>query len=172
MATASKVGRNERCPCGSGKKYKACCGLKERSRGVSNFEWIVGSRSLDCEELYTEFQPLAERQALADRELIRFCEQQDTSTLASSISYKRSTGQAYRETVGSVLSHLFIHQVHHRGQVHDMLSSTSVAPPQLDEFFLSGDLPLREQVSAQSHPDRRSRVSWKTDGRRARAPGL
>ena len=24
--TASKVGRNEPCPCGSGKKYKKCCG--------------------------------------------------------------------------------------------------------------------------------------------------
>ena len=41
MATASKVGRNERCPCGSGKKFKACCGLKERSRGPSNLEWIL-----------------------------------------------------------------------------------------------------------------------------------
>jgi len=26
-ATRSKVGRNEPCPCGSGKKYKRCCGL-------------------------------------------------------------------------------------------------------------------------------------------------
>jgi len=24
---AAKVGRNEQCPCGSGKKYKRCCGL-------------------------------------------------------------------------------------------------------------------------------------------------
>jgi uncharacterized protein len=23
---ATKVGRNERCPCGSGKKFKKCCG--------------------------------------------------------------------------------------------------------------------------------------------------
>ncbi len=26
--TGAKVGRNERCPCGSGKKYKKCCGAK------------------------------------------------------------------------------------------------------------------------------------------------
>ena len=26
-ATSSKVGRNDPCPCGSGKKYKKCCGL-------------------------------------------------------------------------------------------------------------------------------------------------
>jgi uncharacterized protein len=25
--TKSKVGRNEPCPCGSGKKYKKCCGM-------------------------------------------------------------------------------------------------------------------------------------------------
>ncbi|MDY3365198.1 MAG: SEC-C metal-binding domain-containing protein [Prevotella sp.] len=24
--TAEKIGRNEPCPCGSGKKYKKCCG--------------------------------------------------------------------------------------------------------------------------------------------------
>ena len=24
-----KVGRNEKCPCGSGKKYKDCCGAKK-----------------------------------------------------------------------------------------------------------------------------------------------
>ncbi len=25
--TRTKIGRNEPCPCGSGKKYKKCCGL-------------------------------------------------------------------------------------------------------------------------------------------------
>jgi uncharacterized protein YecA (UPF0149 family) len=26
LRNASKVGRNDPCPCGSGKKYKRCCG--------------------------------------------------------------------------------------------------------------------------------------------------
>jgi len=26
MRQSSKVGRNDPCPCGSGKKYKRCCG--------------------------------------------------------------------------------------------------------------------------------------------------
>ena len=26
---SKKIGRNEPCPCGSGKKYKKCCGLTE-----------------------------------------------------------------------------------------------------------------------------------------------
>lgn len=29
IAVSTKVGRNEPCPCGSGKKYKKCCGVKE-----------------------------------------------------------------------------------------------------------------------------------------------
>lgn len=28
---AKKVGRNEQCPCGSGKKYKKCCLEKDRA---------------------------------------------------------------------------------------------------------------------------------------------
>lgn len=27
MAVSTKVGRNDPCPCGSGKKYKNCCGV-------------------------------------------------------------------------------------------------------------------------------------------------
>ena len=29
QAVSNKIGRNSTCPCGSGKKYKKCCGLKE-----------------------------------------------------------------------------------------------------------------------------------------------
>jgi uncharacterized protein YecA (UPF0149 family) len=29
-----KVGRNDPCPCGSGKKYKKCCLLKETHAGA------------------------------------------------------------------------------------------------------------------------------------------
>jgi uncharacterized protein YecA (UPF0149 family) len=27
VRTSAKVGRNDPCPCGSGKKYKKCCGV-------------------------------------------------------------------------------------------------------------------------------------------------
>ena len=48
-------------------------------------------------------------------------------------------GQTVREPRFIVWEHLFDHQIHHRGQVHGLLSQTSVAPPQLDEFFLGID---------------------------------
>ena len=48
-----------------------------------------------------------------------------------------------------LLMHLFQHQIHHRGQAHAMLSATSVAPPQLDEFFAEGEAPLRADEFAE-----------------------
>jgi uncharacterized damage-inducible protein DinB len=49
------------------------------------------------------------------------------------------------ERTDRILLHLFEHQIHHRGQVHCMLSGTAVAPPQLDEFFLAADEPFRRK---------------------------
>ncbi|MGK3986819.1 DinB family protein [Sorangium sp. So ce136] len=46
--------------------------------------------------------------------------------------------------MGSVLLHLFVHQLHHCGQAYAMLAGTRVKPPQLDEFFMPAELPLRE----------------------------
>ena len=41
------------------------------------------------------------------------------------------------------VAHLLNHQVHHRGQAHAMLAGTDVKPPQLDEFLMPSDAPLR-----------------------------
>lgn len=32
MGHAHRAGRNDACPCGSGKKYKKCCAVKQESR--------------------------------------------------------------------------------------------------------------------------------------------
>jgi len=53
-----------------------------------------------------------------------------------------------RELAGHVLQHLFMHQTHHRGQVHAMLSGTAVAPPQLDEFLMPTDAKFRVEDMA------------------------
>jgi uncharacterized damage-inducible protein DinB len=43
------------------------------------------------------------------------------------------------ETLADTLLHVFLHGQHHRGQIHAMLSGSSIAPPQIDEFTLAGD---------------------------------
>ena len=81
-------------------------------------------------------------QAAADRRLIAWCDALDESALDRIISVHRGT-RVQHERADRLLLHLFQHQVHHRGQAHAMLSSTSVAPPQLDEFFAFSEAPLR-----------------------------
>lgn len=118
---------------------------------------LEGERRVDddCQRFCRSLPELTERQDEVDRELIAYCDRQSPDSLASRVTFVRSNGQTYSERVSDVLTHLFLHQVHHRGQVHGMLSATSVAPPQLDEFFLEGDLELRRgELRALGLPER------------------
>jgi len=99
--------------------------------------------------LYADPEPCADLAALdtaqraVDRRLIDFCDGLDAAGLDAIVTLVRSSETRFDERAADVLAHLFVHQIHHRGQVHAMLSGTGVAPPQLDEFFLTQDAPLR-----------------------------
>ena len=82
---------------------------------------------------------LSAAQRQVDARLVRFCESLDAGALARVVAIDRGDEGLFRETVPALLSHLFVHQIHHRGQAHAMLAGTRVAPPQLDEFFLDYD---------------------------------
>jgi uncharacterized damage-inducible protein DinB len=103
-----------------------------------------------------DFATLEAAQRRSDARLIAFCDALDENRAGTHVLLERDDGPR-RERVHAVLSHLFIHQIHHRGQVHAMLSGTSVAPPQLDEFFLDQDAELRR-------PDF-SQLGWPSSGR-------
>jgi uncharacterized damage-inducible protein DinB len=81
-------------------------------------------------------------QAKVDRRLIAVCDALTPDRLAGIVRVNRDTS-VQTERRDRLLMHLFQHQIHHRGQAHAMLSGTSVAPPQLDEFFAAGEAPLR-----------------------------
>ncbi len=88
---------------------------------------------------HPDLASLAAAQKAHDRELIAFCAEQDAASLARIVRFTNSEGIDNADPVAAVLTHLFAHQIHHRGQVHQLLATTAVPPPQLDEFFLSGD---------------------------------
>ncbi len=79
-----------------------------------------------------------------DKSLIDFCDGLSNADLDRVISIRWGTGEISEEQTHLVLSHLFVHQIHHRGQAHAMLAGTHVSPPQLDEFFLNYDRPRRQ----------------------------
>lgn len=90
----------------------------------------------------TTLAELAARQRESDERLIVYCERLDDAACDAWIAMDRGT-HVQRDRAGHVLAHLFMHQTHHRGQVHAMLSGTAVAPPQLDEFLMPTDASFR-----------------------------
>ena len=108
---------------------------------------LYGDASAD--ETWQQFEPatglsdLAGRQAAVDQRLIAFCQRLDEAVCDQAVAMPRGGGRVQRDAVAHVLQHVFMHQTHHRGQVHAMLSSTAVPPPQLDEFLMPSEAHLR-----------------------------
>jgi uncharacterized damage-inducible protein DinB len=95
-------------------------------------------------ELYSDLPSLTTAQVVADRQLVALCESLTPERLEVVAHWTDSDGHICNDPIHVVLTHLFVHQIHHRGQVHNMLSGAGAKPPQLDEYFLSHDAPLRE----------------------------
>ena len=81
-------------------------------------------------------------QSAVDRRLVRHCDALADTDLAAIVRVHRGS-RVQEERQDRLLLHLFLHQTHHRGQAHAMLSGTQVKPPQLDEFYSHGEAPLR-----------------------------
>ena len=99
----------------------------------------VFERFVACDDIAT----LAAAQRISDERLIGFCNGLDGAGCAAEVAMPRQGGRIQRDRAAHVLQHLFMHQTHHRGQAHAMLSGTAVEPPQLDEFLMPSEPQLR-----------------------------
>jgi uncharacterized damage-inducible protein DinB len=107
-----------------------------------------GRACFDPEEPFpkkSDFDAFVAAQREVDRKLHAFTLALETEAALDAKVELARADHVQIETVGDTLMHLFTHQIHHRGQVHAMLAGTSVKPPQLDEFFMSEELPLRRE---------------------------
>lgn len=100
--------------------------------------------ALDEARVCPDLPKLMAWQATADLALLAHVEVQTAETLAGIVVIDRGE-RVQRDRRDDVLSHVFQHQTHHRGQVHGMLSATSVKPPQLDEFIVGDDAAARAE---------------------------
>lgn len=94
------------------------------------------------EEPFDACADLMREQLSVDKRLIEYCKLLRDETINNRVVIARP-GRAQVDTRTRLLSHLFQHQIHHRGQVHAMLADTLVKPPQLDEFFCESEAHLR-----------------------------
>jgi len=104
----------------------------------------------DPQAAWTQFRPaidlapLAAAQRASDLRLLALCQGLDAEDCDRIVEMPRGGGRIQRDRAAHVLAHLFMHQTHHRGQVHAMLAGASVKPPQLDEFLMPSEAHLRE----------------------------
>lgn len=99
----------------------------------------TGVEVFDDHDTPPAFAAIRDAQREADRTMIRFVRGLDDAGLSRIVVVNRGADGRFDERVGDVLLHTFQHSIHHRGQVHAMLSGTPVKPPQLDEYFLAQD---------------------------------
>jgi uncharacterized damage-inducible protein DinB len=103
-----------------------------------------GRKVFDEEASLDRFDRVRAAQRAVDARLLALLSQSGDAWLDEDVGLERRHGIEV-DRAGDILMHLFEHQIHHRGQVHAMLSGTRVKPPQLDEYFLASDRRLADR---------------------------
>ncbi|MFN3231914.1 MAG: DinB family protein [Alphaproteobacteria bacterium] len=91
----------------------------------------IPSTGLD-EVLHTEFELLHVARQRMDARIEGFFSNVGVDFLDATIRYQNNEARVFDDPIPMLIIHFFNHQTHHRGQVHAMLTQTSVAPPVLD----------------------------------------
>lgn len=110
---------------------------------VTDWIWldrVQGSPSRGLALDHRPFPDLARLRAAREAEderIVALADGLDPATLGEDVVYRTvSAPQAEMRTPRHLcLLHMFNHQTHHRGQAHDQLSQTEVAPPPLDLLY-------------------------------------
>ncbi len=91
----------------------------------------ISSTGLDA-ILYENFEDLYAARIAQDEKIVAFTAHLTDVFLAQSMQYVNNQGRQLNDPANLLVAHFFNHQTHHRGQVHDLLTQTNVAPPSLD----------------------------------------
>lgn len=93
--------------------------------------------------LYGDLTALRVARWAEDEHIINVVAGLERRRLDQDLVYANVKGERQRTPLRLVLGHFFNHQTHHRGQVHGLLSQTSVVPPPLDLIYF-----VRESTAA------------------------
>ena len=109
---------------------------------VVDWIWLSRIEGKGSPEVRLDDQPcgslpeLREAREVEDARVVRLVDGYAEDDLTKSVSYRLISRPEATETPLHICwLHLFNHQTHHRGQVHDQLSQTEVAPPPLDLIY-------------------------------------
>ncbi len=94
----------------------------------------VAIAALD-QQLYGDFAGLRVARRAEDARIVTLVEGLEETDFAQPPRYRNMSGTECEDPLGTLLSHVFNHQTHHRGQAHDLLSQTEAVPPSLDPIY-------------------------------------
>ena len=83
--------------------------------------------SLD-QELYSDYVELREQRNITDQDLQAYVASLEEPALKQEFQYRNMAGTAKSLPLAMVLSHIFNHQTHHRGQITTLLSQMGIDP--------------------------------------------
>lgn len=87
--------------------------------------------------IHEDRRALAAARAEEDDRIVRYVASLDNAQLYGLHRYATTSGKQFEQSRGEILSHLFNHQTHHRGQAHAILSiCTGQEPPPLDLLLM------------------------------------
>ncbi len=95
-------------------------------------------KSLDA-ILFTNLDELKTEREKIDQTIIEWINQLSDMDLTSCISYTSMSGNSFSKQFLSLINHLFLHQVHHRGQVATLLSQYGVDFGETDLVEIIGE---------------------------------
>lgn len=104
------------------KRFAAHSSGHEALSYVSDLEM---PKSLDV-LLFHDLDELNNEREKIDRIIINWIKQLSSADLSACISYSNMAGNSFSKPLLSLVYHLFLHQVHHRGQVTTLLSQCGV----------------------------------------------
>jgi uncharacterized damage-inducible protein DinB len=87
------------------------------------------------EQPWPDLGALRSAREAEDARIVALTEHWTAADLEDVVRYRTTSGVEHADRLADVLAHFFNHQTHHRGQVHDQLSQTEIAPPSLDLIF-------------------------------------
>ncbi|WP_424993775.1 DinB family protein [Oceanicaulis sp.] len=88
--------------------------------------------------LFDQFSELREAREVEDKRLMDYASEVRADQLGDTLDYVNTRGEAKALPLGVVLTHLFNHQTHHRGQATHILRQLGVAePPSLDLLYFA-----------------------------------
>lgn len=105
--------------------------------------------------LHEDRRALAQARIVEDERIVRVIGEYDEPAFAGTVDYTTTSGKPQQQALSDILSHLFNHQTHHRGQAHACISIlTGAEPPTLDLLAFQRGLPAPDLGAIATAADR------------------